>query len=41
MKLDNLDKLLNLIKHVKNMHNNLELFMQDTNTICNILPTTF
>lgn len=41
MKLDNLDELINLIKHVYNMHSNLELIMQDTNIICKILLTMF
>jgi hypothetical protein len=41
MSLNNYDGLTNLRKHVKNIHNSLELVIKDYDSMCKILPTTF
>ena len=41
MSLNNYDGLTNPMEHVKNIRNSLELFIQDYDSMCKILPTTF
>ena len=41
MSLNNYDGLTNPRKHVKNMHNSLELVIKDCDSMCKILSTTF
>ena len=39
--MDNYDSLADLIEHVQNLRNNLELIIQDHDSICKIFITTF
>jgi hypothetical protein len=38
---DNYDRLIDPRYHIQNIHNNLELVIQDIDAICKIQPTTF
>lgn len=41
MNLDNYYGLSNPREHVRNMRSSLELLLQDSKAMCNVLPTTF
>jgi hypothetical protein len=41
MTLHNYDVLIDPKEHVQNLHNSLELVIQDKHVICKILPMTF